>query len=639
MTSFQRLFGTLVLITLLLIPSIASAQDALTVAGSGVAAPLFDGLAAASGTPPTLTTTINGTRAGLEQLCSNAAQIALTNRAINTDEETACTVNGVQFLELLLGDYAVALISNPADGVAECLTTPNLNLALAPSAQGQIANWRAVDIGNPDLTLTVIVPPSDSAAYALIDGLVEGDGLRTDATTQADDAAIIDAVASTPGALGIASYNAAVAASDRVRVLSLASASGTCVSPDAETIANGQYVAGQRLFAYVNSAAATNPAIAPVLATLGTDAITSVVTDAGFVAPDADALALNSSIVTNLTIGKQHSVIRETFVIPPSVVGSVSVGGDAAGFDYVQDLSTSFLQTYQGVQIDVSFAGRVDATRRLCNGEVDLITLIDPLTEEQTTNCSANNIVPVTISVGKQVVVVVANAANEYLQCLTPAQIGTIWNAASTGTLTTWNQVDAGYPSTALTLLSPTLQNDVNDLLFDTTIGVSAPLRSDTVISGDPLYRAASVAVVDGALTYMDWNDYQRVVTNEQANIQAVAVDNGSGCVAPSLATIADGSYALQRDVSLVVSQTALRRAEVQSFLWYLFTDENQVRFDLNNLIGPELAELPRIRETLQLDYDAAGAAALTPTPSPTVEGTPAADVTAAPTTEATVTP
>jgi phosphate transport system substrate-binding protein len=645
MISFQRLFGALVLMTLLLTPAFASAQDALTVAGSGVAAPLFDALVTASGAAPTLTTTINGTRAGMEQLCANSAQIALTNRAINTDEETACTTNGVQFLELLLGDYAVSLISNPADGVAQCLTTPNLNLALAPSAQGQITNWRAVDIGNPDLTLTVIVPPSDSAAYALIDGLVEGDGLRADATAQADDAAIIDAVASSPGALGVVSYNAAVAAGDRVRALNLASASGTCVSPNAATIANGQYPASQRLYAYVNSTASTNTTLAPVLAFLGTDAITTPATDAGFVAPDAEALALNSSIVTNLTIGRQHSVVRSEFVIPPSVVGSISVAGDAAGFDYVQDLSTSFLQTYQGVQIDVSFGGRVEGTRRLCNGEVDMIALTSPLTDEQNTNCAANNIVPVTVPVGKQAAVLIANAGNDYLQCLTSAQIGTIWNATSGGTVTAWNQVDPAYPATTMTLLAPTLSNDVNDLLLNSVVGVSAPLRVDAVVAGDPLYRAASVAVVDGALTYMDWNDYQRVVENEQANIQAVAVDSGSGCIAPSEATIADGSYPLVRDLSLVISQTALRRAEVQSFVWYLFTDENQTRFDLNNLIGATLADLPSIRETLQAAYDAAGAAALTPTPAPTVESTPAADATpatdatAAPTEAATATP
>jgi phosphate transport system substrate-binding protein len=636
MTLFQRLIGTLVLITLLVAPAAASAQDSIPVAGSGLASPLFEALISASGASPALTTEVTGTRVGLERLCLNTAQIALTNRAISEEEAAACAVSAVEYLELLLGNYAVTLVGNPTDTVAQCLSAASLNAALAPSAQGQITNWRAVDAANPDLAFTLILPSNDSPAYALLDSVVEGDGLRADATIGTDEAAILDAIASTPGALGLVSYSAAVG-SDRVRAFALGTLEGTCVTADASTIASGQYLAVQPLYAYVNRAALAQTGLTAALSFTGNSAAATIINGAGFIAPEADAINLNRQIVSAVQVGRPHSLPRPEFSIPPGVVGTMTVGGDGAGKDYIDGMVEAFGQFYQGVRITATFDGRVAGARKLCNGEVDMIVTASPLNETQTGNCAANNIVPVTVPLGRQAVVMVANAGNAYLQCLTPAQISTIWVTTSQETITTWNQVDATFPSTPMTLLAPNLFNDAADLLFSTATGASAPLRIDAVVNADPLYRAASVAVVDGGLTFMSWAEYERVLEREQANIQLVGVNTGNaGCVAPSLATINDGSYPLQRQMEIIISQTALRRAEVQSFLWYLFSDEQQTRFAISQIIGPAIGDLPDLRDDLQAAYDAAGAAALVPTALPTLEGTPG---TPAPTPAGTATP
>ena len=53
-----------------------------------------------------------------------------------------------------------------------------------------------------------------------------------------------------------------------------------------------------------------------------------------------------------------------------------------------------------------------------------------------------------------------------------------------------------------------------------------------------------------------------------------MAVDNGDGCVAPSAATIEDGSYtALARPLFIYVNKKSLERPEVKAFVEFYMTD------------------------------------------------------------------
>jgi hypothetical protein len=122
------------------------------------------------------------------------------------------------------------------------------------------------------------------------------------------------------------------------------------------------------------------------------------------------------------------------------------------------------------------------------------------------------------------------------------------------------------------------------------------------------LYRAAAVANVEGALTYMSWNEYQQVLENNQERIQLVGVDAGSGCVTPSIETINDGSYVLTNDLNIVVSQTGLQNNLVQSLLWFIFSDANYSLIEGAGIVGVSFGELPAVRDALQTAFNEAAA-------------------------------
>jgi phosphate transport system substrate-binding protein len=627
MKSHRRIVGVIALLLLSMLPTALQAQETpVSAVGSGIAAPLFEAIIAASGIETTVETTITGTHLGLEQFCQNQAPVALANRGMTDAEASACSANGVEFIELLLADDAFVLITNNADTFTTCLSQSELTLAFAPSAQGQITNWRGLNAANPDLNLSIIVPPNDTSAYALLDSLVEGDGLRSDRVSLANDAAIIEAVASTRGALGVVSYVSAAAAEQQVRILELSNEQNVCIPATPTTIETGQYRASQRLLAYVNRVSLSNLQLEPALSFLGSSSAEPVIQGLGFIAPNETLRAQNASAVENAVLGRTFSIPPVEFTIQPGVVGTLTVGGDTAGYNYLQDITTAFNQRYQGVTSTLDFEGRVAGARRFCNGELDIITLTQPLTDDQLANCAANNIVPVGFDLGTQAVVLLVGSAdaNQALFCLRTDQIGQIWSARAESLPTNWSAIDPGFPDLPTTLLVPTSFSSSADLLLSKSTGISAALRADIRTEGDPLYRAASVAVVDGAMTFMTWGEYLRVLQNEQFGIRLVRVDAGNGCILPDINSITDGSYPLTRQVQIVFSQRALSRPDVQSLAWYIFSDENFNRLALNELYGIELSALPRIRETLQAQFNAASEAAATPEPTPAPEATPA---------------
>ncbi|HEX2909105.1 MAG TPA: substrate-binding domain-containing protein [Phototrophicaceae bacterium] len=600
--------GIFVLLALLLVPISLLAQEGEPVSsvGSGMVMPLFEAVVGASGTEINLTATTTGTNAGFEQFCQGQADITTANRAISTDEDTACTANSVDTVEILLAHQILAVIANPAADYAQCLTSANLNTIFAPSAQDQIINWNQVDVNNPDMALTVFVPQPETGAFATLDSLVGGDGLRQDATFESQETDIVAAVSQTNGAVGVVTLAAAEAAGTGVKILQLnTTETGGCVLPAADTVESRLYSAASQLFVYANRASLTKSGLHDVLAFAASDQAAAVIAEQGLTAPTTTAYATNLGVLEG-TQERQFGRGNGQFQIPADLTGAITTAGAASGKTYLESITSAFNATYQGVTITPQLTGEPAGFRRLCNGEVDFVFATRAISDEQQQNCQANNITPLPVELGRQAAVLVANANSPYLSCLKMEQIATAWRAESGSTVTTWNQVSADFPETKMVLFAPTTGDTYADMLLLATAGTSTPIRVDTEINADVLYRAAAVANVEGGLTYMSWQDYQKVLGNNQPNIQLVSVDAGNGCVAPAPETIADGTYPLASNLSLIVSEAALVRTEVQSLLWFMFSDENYSLLEQAGLMGIGFGDLPAIRDTLLQAFERA---------------------------------
>lgn len=609
-----------VLVALSGLTAAAGAQDAGTVRvdGSAIAAPMVEAVAAEANVPVTFD--IAGTTAGVNALCAAVADIALTNRPLSATEESVCASAGVDFYELLLGHAAAAVIINSDSPGPQCLTSTQLNALFAPSASGQITTWQQVDPEADASALSVYLPAEDSLALVLIDQVVEGDGLRTDATSLASDAEVIARVAADQGAVGVIDFASIAGLPETVRVAMLNTTAAGCVAPVTEGFENRTYSAAQPLFAYVNASSEAALPLAAALAHSGEAAVS-----AGLAAPSTSAAELNASILADSNTGREFTRYITDFIIPEGASGPVVIAGSSAALDLTRNLTAALTAEFQGIVVTTTLQGQPAGISSLCSGAADIAFVSGEASPGLWAACSDNGVEPVVIPLGGRPVVLVANAANSDLACLTSAEIAT----AVTTDAASWDAVNSNFAPAPITLLAPVTGTSLSDLLVRLTAGPNGFLRADKLGYDDPLYRAAAVANVDGAITFMDWNDYLRVADAGQQGIQLVSVNDGSDCITPGEAAFQAGAYPLSEALTLLANPSSLTKPGVQATLWYLLSDRNFNLLSGSNLFGLPFQELAPLRYNLQDAFTAAeraaaeaAAAAAQATPEATPEAT-----------------
>ncbi len=650
MRDSQRVAGLMLILLALItgiVPSLAQ-DDLVTVHGSAIVAPVLEALAEAGEVEVNLAIETTGTSRGLASLCDGTVDIALASRPISIDEDANCISNDVSYGEILLGHSIVALITHPDNTFATCLSGEEVSRLFAPSATGQLTTWQQLAEDFPEEGLSVYLPDANTLTAFILDEYVAGAGFRSDAVVS-DDANIISAVAENPGAIGVVAYSPNLEENTSVNIVQVEdNETGSCWAPAAENVEDGLYNLAAPLFAYVNDASREKAGVSELLAYLSDEAAAEVVSGLGFVAPTTQAYDSNRAVATGESEGRTFSQDAVEFEIPADIAGTILIGGSGEAFPFMRTIADNFSTEYPTVTVEFNILGVDAGYRSLCNNEVDIVLAHAPMTAEQADNCEVQGINTQSFYLGSQAVVLVANASDDFLvpegaatACLTTEAVRTIWASESTDTITQWSQVDERYPELDMTLFGPTAGQIYSDLLFINSEPPIPTVRLDTEVTNDALYRAAATANVSGALTYMRYQDYERVLQNEQQNVVAVWIDAGNGCVEPTLDNIVNGNYPLAISTQLVVSEPALLRPEVQSFLWYLMSDNNYVFRESNNLLGIDFGDLADVRAALRRAFvlvEQGGTVAPEATAEPVSETTPEAEPAAEATDEPEVT-
>ena len=548
-----------------------------------------------------------GTAAGIDRFCSGDIDLATAARQMTAAEGAICGANDVAPNEFLLGHHIVAFIVHP-DAPIVCLGASALEGALKPTSSNSVRDWSFTDEEEADSPLTLILPPDDRVDYTILDGMVVGDGLRRDVLTYSDPADAIRLTAETVGALAMLPWRAGLEDMDSIRLLEFRGDDlGVCALPAAENVESDDYGAALSLYIYLNRARLdANPALHPLMRILISESNASALSAMGLTPATAAAYNLNADILADVDAAATADAAG--FVTPDGLSGAIRIVGAANAHQVLEQAADELAGRNEGLTFSYSYAGASAGIASLCRAEADIAVLDAALMADSLADCASNEIETAQLPIGTQAVVLLAHAADAHAACLTPAQIHAIWRGGATESSENWSDINAEFPEQPITLFGLAVVDQHTDILLSTAGQIIPPIRRDTERDFDPLYRAAAVGNVPGALTYMSWPDYQRVLDNDQANIQSVAVDAGEGCVAPSPASIADGSYRLSRGASLLIREEAMADINIQSLLWTLLNDLNWSKVEGEGFVGATILELPSVRRGLQRAFTAAAA-------------------------------
>jgi len=566
----------------------------------------------------TLEVTAEGTNNGIASFCAGQLDVVVTNRPMSVEEETLCKDQSINFAESRIGYVGVLPIVHPENDTVDCLSEIELDSLLAPSQTGTPSLWN--DFKEADSTsseeeqpISLYLPETGTFSYQLLDDVVGGLGLRADAQNTSD---VVDAVANDVNALGFIPLNTAEL--DAVKVLSIFPTSGsTCVAANDETLFADDYLLAQPLYAYTSATETATAVLSALLVSITED--NQMLNETDVLKATPQDIALLSSIVSGEVDGRLFSDEVSAYQVSPSVTGTVTLGGSANLASVINTFNTSLSQSYPSLVVNATFTGSTDGERQLCNSEVQGIVISNGISDVLQQNCDSVDIELLDIEMGTQAVVLVGNAQDETLQCLTTEQLMLAWGTQAEA-IETWNQVSVEFEETPITLFTDNYGSINASLLMSTLGDGNTPLRADLETGGDSLYRAAAVANVSGAMTLVTWEQYQDVVDNQQANIQLIAVNAGDGCVIPSQETVADGTYPLSRTTHLIVNRGALQEEAVRAYLWLLLADERATALSRQSFVAIDATDLKDKREMLQPIFEEVMAMAIEPTPEPTSE-------------------
>ncbi len=115
-----------------------------------------------------------GTGDGFELFCNGETDINDASSKVKDEQIEACESNGIEFIELRIGNDGIAVMTNEANGDVECLHGGDIYGLVGPESQGfgtwADANEIASELGSPgdlpDVPLEITGPGEESGTYA-----------------------------------------------------------------------------------------------------------------------------------------------------------------------------------------------------------------------------------------------------------------------------------------------------------------------------------------------------------------------------------------------------------------------------------------------------------------------------------------
>jgi phosphate transport system substrate-binding protein len=256
----------------------------------------------------------------------------------------------------------------------------------------------------------------------------------------------------------------------------------------------------------------------------------------------------------------------------------VRIDGSSTVFPIAEAVSEEFqLEERGGVRVTVGLSGTGGGFKKLCRGDADISNASRPILTEEMEACRTAGVEFIELPVAFDAITVVVNPKNDWVKSITIADLRKIWEPAAQGVVTRWNQVRPEWPDAPLMLFGPGADSGTFDYFTEAVVGKAKSSRGDYTASEDDNVLVQGVERNKNALGYFGFAYY---IAHKERMRAAPVETEGGGSVAPSAATVTDGTYQpLSRPLFIYVNAAAAKRPEIRKFIEFYLTE------------GPELAE------------------------------------------------
>lgn len=267
-----------------------------------------------------------------------------------------------------------------------------------------------------------------------------------------------------------------------------------------------------------------------------------------------------------------------------SLSGTVQIAGSSTVFPLSVAVGEEFQRMYPDVSVSVDSTGTGGGFGNFfCEGETDINDASRSIKPDEEDQCADNGVTPIEFQVAIDAITVIVNNEADWVDCITVEELKQIWEPNGADT---WSDVRSDWPDEPFELYGAASTSGTFDYFTESIIGEEDSHRDDyqateqdnTIIQG-----------VSGAPNTMGYFGYAYYSQN-QDSVKALGIDDGSGCVKPSLDTAKDGEYTpLSRGLYIYVAKESLAEETVREFArFYLEQTSTSLISDVGYVPMPE---------------------------------------------------
>ncbi len=254
--------------------------------------------------------------------------------------------------------------------------------------------------------------------------------------------------------------------------------------------------------------------------------------------------------------------------------GSIRIDGSSTVAPLTEAIAEEFQAENPDVKVTVGTAGTGGGFEKFCAGETDISDASREIEPEEVAACKKDGISYEDVHVATDALTVMINNENP-VSCLTVDQLSAVWGPDSK--LSNWNEIPGLEEEfdEELALFGPGTDSGTFDYFTDEINGEEGATRKDyNNVGENDNTTVTGVEGAPGGIGYAGFSYY----TENEGKLKALEVDNGKGCVGPSVETAQDGSYSpLSRPLFIYPSETALKKPEVKAFVDFYLANVNGI--------------------------------------------------------------
>lgn len=255
------------------------------------------------------------------------------------------------------------------------------------------------------------------------------------------------------------------------------------------------------------------------------------------------------------------------------LTGTIEIDGSSTVAPVTEAVAEEFRRVAPKVLVNVGISGSGGGFKRFTVGETDISDASRHIKEKEAATAVENGIEYYEFLVGLDGLSVLVNPQNDFVDCMTVEQLNMLWKPDST--VSNWSDLDPSWPDRRINLYGPGTDSGTFDYFTEEVNGEAKLSRADYTASEDDNVLVQGISGDRNALGYFGFAYYAA----NAGKMKLLEVDKGDGCVAPTIETIANGSYSpLSRPLFIYVNkQRVQQRAELRAFVEFYMENGAQL--------------------------------------------------------------